>query len=164
MAFGNEIHLDDAMPKFETVLIKCALGRTGGRRLEAARLLGLGAQYPHAQDQGACARRPRARVLLRSAPAWAGLRQPGQQGTCRRRDEGTCARCPRARVLPQSALAGAGTGLRLPGSRAPAMAATMAAAPSQTYSRSKLPLESKTQPAKMTVKPATPSARTNFAP
>ena len=34
--------LDDAMPKFETVLIKCALGRTGGHRQEAARLLGWG--------------------------------------------------------------------------------------------------------------------------
>ncbi len=44
MASGNEIHLDDAMPKFETVLIKCALGRTGGRRLKAARLLGWGAR------------------------------------------------------------------------------------------------------------------------
>jgi len=34
--------LDDAMPKFETVLIKSALDRTGGRRQEAARLLGWG--------------------------------------------------------------------------------------------------------------------------
>jgi two-component system nitrogen regulation response regulator GlnG len=30
------------MPKFESVLITCALGRTGGRRQEAARLLGWG--------------------------------------------------------------------------------------------------------------------------
>ena len=34
--------LDDAIPKFETVLIKCALGRTGGHRQEAAKLLGWG--------------------------------------------------------------------------------------------------------------------------
>ena len=34
--------VDDAMPKFEAVLIKCALVRTGGRRQEAAKLLGWG--------------------------------------------------------------------------------------------------------------------------
>ena len=39
---GDGALLDDAMPKFETVLIKCALGRTGGHRQEAARLLGWG--------------------------------------------------------------------------------------------------------------------------
>ena len=39
---GDDALLDDAMPRFETVLIKCALGRTGGRRQEAARLLGWG--------------------------------------------------------------------------------------------------------------------------
>ena len=39
---GGDALLDDAMPKFESVLIKCALGRTGGRRQEAARLLGWG--------------------------------------------------------------------------------------------------------------------------
>ena len=39
---GDDTLLDDAMPKFESVLIKCALGRTGGRRQEAARLLGWG--------------------------------------------------------------------------------------------------------------------------
>ena len=39
---GDGALLDDAMPKFETVLIECALGRTGGRRQEAARLLGWG--------------------------------------------------------------------------------------------------------------------------
>ena len=64
----------------------------------------------------------------------------------------------------QSAPAGTAAGLRLPGSRAPAVAATIAALPSQTYSRSKLPLVSKTQPASTTVRPATPSASTNFAP
>ena len=37
-----------------------------------------------------------------------------------------------ARLLAQSATAGTATGLRLPGSRAPAVAATMAADPSQT--------------------------------
>ena len=69
-----------------------------------------------------------------------------------------------ARLLDQSAPAGTAAGLRLPGSRAPAVAATMAALPNQTYSSSKLPLVSKTQPASMTVRPATPSASTNFAP
>ena len=39
---GDGALLDDAMPKFETVLIRCALGRTGGHRQEAARLLGWG--------------------------------------------------------------------------------------------------------------------------
>ena len=39
---GDETLLDNAMPKFESVLIKCALGRTGGRRQESARLLGWG--------------------------------------------------------------------------------------------------------------------------
>ena len=42
LASGDGALLHDAMPKFETVLIKCALGRTGGRRQEAARLLGWG--------------------------------------------------------------------------------------------------------------------------
>ena len=39
---GDDALLDDAMPKFESVLITCALGRTRGRRQEAARLLGWG--------------------------------------------------------------------------------------------------------------------------
>ena len=39
---GDGALLDDAMPKFESVLITCALGRTRGRRQEAARLLGWG--------------------------------------------------------------------------------------------------------------------------
>ena len=39
---GDGALLDDAMPRFETVLIRCALGRTGGHRQEAARLLGWG--------------------------------------------------------------------------------------------------------------------------
>ena len=39
---GDGALLDDAIPKFETILIKCALGRTGGRRQEAAKLLGWG--------------------------------------------------------------------------------------------------------------------------
>ena len=42
MVQGGGALLDDALPKFETVLIKCALERTGGRRQEAARLLGWG--------------------------------------------------------------------------------------------------------------------------
>ena len=118
----------DAMPRFETVLIACALGRTGGRRQEAARLPGRGRNTLTRKIQGAGARRPRACIPAQSAPA------------------------------------GTGTALRLPGNRAPAMPATMAAVPSQTNSRSKLPLASKTQPASTTVRPATPSASTNFAP
>ena len=39
---GDGALLDEAIPKFETILIKCALGRTGGRRQEAAKLLGWG--------------------------------------------------------------------------------------------------------------------------
>ena len=39
---GGGALLDDAIPRFETILIKCALGRTGGRRQEAAKLLGWG--------------------------------------------------------------------------------------------------------------------------
>ena len=39
---GGGALLKDAMPRFETILIKCALGRTGGRRQEAAKLLGWG--------------------------------------------------------------------------------------------------------------------------
>ena len=39
---GDGALLDDAMPRFEAVLIKCALGRAGGRRQEAAKLLGWG--------------------------------------------------------------------------------------------------------------------------
>lgn len=42
LGLGDGALLDDAMPRFETVLIKCALGRSGGRRQEAARLLGWG--------------------------------------------------------------------------------------------------------------------------
>ena len=42
IALGHRTLLDDAMPRFETVLIRCALGHTGGRRQEAARLLGWG--------------------------------------------------------------------------------------------------------------------------
>ena len=42
LGLGDDALVDDAIPRFETVLIKCALGRTGGRRQEAARLLGWG--------------------------------------------------------------------------------------------------------------------------
>ena len=42
LMLGDGALLDDAIPKFETILIKCALGRTGGRRQEAAKLLGWG--------------------------------------------------------------------------------------------------------------------------
>ena len=34
--------VDDAVPRFEAVLIRCALDRTNGHRQEAARLLGWG--------------------------------------------------------------------------------------------------------------------------
>ena len=42
LAHGECALLDDALPRFESILIKCALGRTGGRRQDAARLLGWG--------------------------------------------------------------------------------------------------------------------------
>ena len=42
LTLGDGRLLDDAMPRFETILIRCALGRTGGRRQEAAKLLGWG--------------------------------------------------------------------------------------------------------------------------
>ena len=42
LALGHGALLDEAMPRFETALIECALARTGGHRQEAARLLGWG--------------------------------------------------------------------------------------------------------------------------
>jgi two-component system nitrogen regulation response regulator GlnG len=42
LAVGKEDLLDDAMPKFERIMIDAALSRTGGKRQEAARLLGWG--------------------------------------------------------------------------------------------------------------------------
>jgi len=39
---GHEAILNDAVPQFETIMIKTALEHTGGRRLDAARLLGWG--------------------------------------------------------------------------------------------------------------------------
>jgi len=42
LGHGHRALIDDAMPRFETVLIRSALDRTGGRRQEAARLLGWG--------------------------------------------------------------------------------------------------------------------------
>ena len=42
LGLGDGALLDAAMPRFETVLIKCALSRSGGRRQEAAKLLGWG--------------------------------------------------------------------------------------------------------------------------
>ena len=42
LGLGDGALVEDATPKFETVLIRCALGRTGGRRQEAAKLLGWG--------------------------------------------------------------------------------------------------------------------------
>lgn len=41
-AIGKEAMLDNAMPKFEKIMIKVALAQTRGRRQEAARLLGWG--------------------------------------------------------------------------------------------------------------------------
>ena len=41
-AIGKEAMLDNAMPKFEKIMIKVALTQTRGRRQEAARLLGWG--------------------------------------------------------------------------------------------------------------------------
>ncbi|MGD8672960.1 MAG: nitrogen regulation protein NR(I) [Thiogranum sp.] len=42
LADGREALLDDALPAFERVMIASALARTGGRRQDAARLLGWG--------------------------------------------------------------------------------------------------------------------------
>jgi len=39
---GQEAILDEAVPQFETIMIETALEHTGGRRLDAARLLGWG--------------------------------------------------------------------------------------------------------------------------
>ncbi len=39
---GQEAILDEAVPQFETIMISAALEHTGGRRLDAARLLGWG--------------------------------------------------------------------------------------------------------------------------
>ena len=42
LAVGKEDLLDDAMPKFERIMIDAALSKTGGKRQEAAKLLGWG--------------------------------------------------------------------------------------------------------------------------
>ena len=42
LALGEGRLIDDALPRFEEVLIRCALARTNGHRQEAARLLGWG--------------------------------------------------------------------------------------------------------------------------
>ena len=42
LELGDRALLDEAMPRFEQILIECALGRTGGHRREAARMLGWG--------------------------------------------------------------------------------------------------------------------------
>lgn len=42
LADGQEALLDAALPAFERIMIECALARTGGRRQDAARLLGWG--------------------------------------------------------------------------------------------------------------------------
>ena len=42
LAIGKEDLLDDAMPKFERIMIDAALSKTGGKRQEAAKLLGWG--------------------------------------------------------------------------------------------------------------------------
>jgi two-component system nitrogen regulation response regulator GlnG len=42
LAGGSERLLDEALPAFEKVLIEAALQQTGGRRQDAARLLGWG--------------------------------------------------------------------------------------------------------------------------
>ncbi|MEM7255615.1 MAG: helix-turn-helix domain-containing protein, partial [Pseudomonadota bacterium] len=39
---GDKRLLDDALPRFERVMLEVALGFTGGRRQEAAALLGWG--------------------------------------------------------------------------------------------------------------------------
>jgi two-component system nitrogen regulation response regulator GlnG len=42
LADGDEALLEKALPAFERVMIEAALARTGGRRQDAARLLGWG--------------------------------------------------------------------------------------------------------------------------
>jgi len=42
LADGREALLDEALPAFERIMIESALARTGGRRQDAARLLGWG--------------------------------------------------------------------------------------------------------------------------
>lgn len=42
LSMGQEAILDEAVPQFETIMIETALEHTGGRRLDAARLLGWG--------------------------------------------------------------------------------------------------------------------------
>ncbi len=42
LADGDEALLSEALPAFERVMIETALARTGGRRQDAARLLGWG--------------------------------------------------------------------------------------------------------------------------
>ncbi len=42
LSMGQEAILDEAVPQFETIMIEAALEHTGGRRLDAARLLGWG--------------------------------------------------------------------------------------------------------------------------
>ncbi len=42
LALGKEDLLDDAMPKFERIMIEAALAKTSGKRQEAAKLLGWG--------------------------------------------------------------------------------------------------------------------------
>ena len=42
LAIGKEDLLNDATPKFERIMINAALGKTGGKRQEAAKLLGWG--------------------------------------------------------------------------------------------------------------------------
>jgi len=42
LADGRDNLLDEALPAFERIMIESALGKTGGRRQDAARLLGWG--------------------------------------------------------------------------------------------------------------------------
>jgi two-component system nitrogen regulation response regulator GlnG len=42
LSAGKQAILDDAMPDFETIMIETALAHTGGRKQDAARLLGWG--------------------------------------------------------------------------------------------------------------------------
>ena len=42
LGFGESSLLEDALPKFELILIKAALNHTGGRKQDAAKLLGWG--------------------------------------------------------------------------------------------------------------------------
>ena len=148
---GARVRTGHAVPEGHAVPKACLLGRS--TITAAASPVWPRAVMPEKPTPPACCGRGRPRSQDTPIP---GSQPAFGSGYAGLGDDG--------RFLVQSAPAGTATGLRRPGSRAPAVAATMAALPSHTNSRSKPPVASKTRPARMTVRPATPSASTNFAP